>query len=504
MSNRFEQLWAAVLDETIASEELAELRALVAADPALARRARQDALLDGAMQELADNQRSLTAAVREALRARSADDAFGAAFRTRFGQSRSVHWRNRRRRLRSSRPVVGMLVVAVAAGLLIGLGVFAVRGAMAPITGSESYTRPAPMILSLAGRAYAGDNPSEQVLASGLPVPLDAEFTVDTASEMTLGWDDGSEFTLGPGRYRHGALGEGLVVLDVMEGTIECEVSPQIGQRRFAVYTPRSQVSVVGTQFSISVQLDQDLVVVSEGVVEVGRIADGSRVMLSAGQRVVVGENDPLAVIRSGQVRAHVLCVTDDVDDHREEQLLMRRLEQLGLSTQLAGDEVLKAPESIVPPPDLVILFKRASSSRLTDSPPVFTSTPVLVADPSMARWFGLANERLNGSLRHFDQFMEVVGQHPVTAGLSDVVAVQVRDWRLGWIDATPGVEVLATVPGQPSRALVAVTTHASGARRVFLPFILTGGEDQVSAGRALTEAGWRLFDNAVLWLLEH
>ncbi|MBD3649701.1 MAG: LamG domain-containing protein, partial [Alcanivorax sp.] len=93
---------------------------------------------------------------------------------------------------------------------------------------------------------------------------------------------------------------------------------------------------------------------------------------------------------------------------------------------------------------------------------------------------------------------------HPMAAGLSGTVAVYSESGKFGFSKPGGEVDVIATLPGDPSTALVyGYDTGAKGLdgepvlqRRAFF-FVFAGQESR------MTEDGWKLFNAALAWCLE-
>jgi len=77
--------------------------------------------------------------------------------------------------------------------------------------------------------------------------------------------------------------------LDLVAGTVDCEVEKQQPGQALVVATPQARVRVVGTQFRVITNGRLTRIEVGHGAVRVTRLADGATVYVSGGEFVDVG-----------------------------------------------------------------------------------------------------------------------------------------------------------------------------------------------------------------------
>ena len=83
-------------------------------------------------------------------------------------------------------------------------------------------------------------------------------------------------------------------------GTVVCRVTPQATGQPLQFVTPQAQVTVVGTQFTLSVTAQATRVEVAQGRVTMQRLADAASVEVAGGEYAVAAPGLPLASLPLG------------------------------------------------------------------------------------------------------------------------------------------------------------------------------------------------------------
>ncbi len=85
----------------------------------------------------------------------------------------------------------------------------------------------------------------------------------------------------------------GQKILELREGQISAEVTPQKTGRPFLISTPSSRLEVLGTELEVSASAQSTDLVVTHGRVAMIRSSDGAQVEVGAGQRATVDSGAP-------------------------------------------------------------------------------------------------------------------------------------------------------------------------------------------------------------------
>lgn len=133
------------------------------------------------------------------------------------------------------------------------------------------------------------------VIASGETLPAGTLETVGVASTALLRFDDGSLITL-HGDAELSFSSEHQKVLSLTRGTLSAEVRPQPAGRPMLIRTPSAVAEVVGTAFDLSTRSEDTLLKVSEGLVKLKRLADGSEIDVPANRSAVASLDAGLAL----------------------------------------------------------------------------------------------------------------------------------------------------------------------------------------------------------------
>lgn len=83
----------------------------------------------------------------------------------------------------------------------------------------------------------------------------------------------------------------------VASGSISAKVAPQSPRNPLTFFLPHAEVQVLGTELELLSLPEQSDVAVQEGKVQVTRISDGSKKLVSTGQFLPVTKSEPLSVV---------------------------------------------------------------------------------------------------------------------------------------------------------------------------------------------------------------
>ncbi|MBW2523181.1 MAG: FecR domain-containing protein [Deltaproteobacteria bacterium] len=173
----------------------------------------------------------------------------------------------------SRRPLLAAAAVVVAAAA----AVVVVPRLLA--SGPEGWTLEAGQLAADGAKVEPGD---------ALP---DGQDVTAEGAEARIRFSDDSRVTAIDGT-RFGIRGT-TPELDLSEGTLEIVATPRTDASPLRVHTAEAVVTVVGTRFSVSRAGTETNVSVSEGVVEVTRLADGQHKRLGVGEMLKVGAEVP-------------------------------------------------------------------------------------------------------------------------------------------------------------------------------------------------------------------
>jgi len=150
---------------------------------------------------------------------------------------------------------------------------------------SFTAARPEPVLTLIESTGtvawtHGGEIPAGAKLAAG---------TVETVGETSSAqfrFADGSLVTL-QGETELSFSGVGQKKLSLARGTLSAEVKPQPPGRPMLVRTSSAVAEVVGTAFDLSARAEDTFLKVDEGLVKLMRLADGSRIDVSAQRSAV-------------------------------------------------------------------------------------------------------------------------------------------------------------------------------------------------------------------------
>jgi hypothetical protein len=274
--------------------------------------------------------------------------------------------------------------------------------------------------------------------------------------------------------------------------------------------SPHAVVTGAGT-LRMYVSTGTTRVEVREGSAHVSALGVQRGTDVAAGQYAFVRADDLTPPRAQSTVREALLLIGPD--DTKEEPAppgglrisedrLKNRLERLGFHVEI--HEASALPQERAREADLLVMSSSVSSNSLeawyADLP-----VPMMVLESTGWEQLGLSGSRWRRDVGVTRPVVEVTIEnpaHPMAGGLSGAVKVLTTPQNLRWAAPPPGATHIANYPGNPDRPAVifgyergaATIDGPAPARRVGL-FL---GNGRVI--RALTDAGWRLFDAAATW----
>jgi hypothetical protein len=387
--------------------------------------------------------------------------------------------------------------------------------------GESGARRPVPPAVArverVTGTAFLLDNARKAPAQPGVGVGFGMGLvTVGRDSRAVLAFPDGTSFELGGNTAlvqisdsdRPGDRGKEAFLA---RGRLGAEVTPQPVGRPMLITTPQAEAAVVGTRFALTVEGRSTRLDVERGAVEIGRLSGGTPVTVRAAQFALVTEATDPTVLSTA--RGAALLVVGSLMLTPGDDRIKKRLETLGFDVQVRG---VGAPD----PEELrrcrVVLLSSSIFSLNLNTQYRDVPVPVVVWEPSLFDDLGMTGPEEHGGsgvLPSTGQLLIHDPASPLAAGLSGTVQViaaspdgPVRARRLEMSFGSPGPQArwVASWPGRPDRAVVFAYERgapmpglqAAPARRVGL-FLYDRTPPQ------LTDAGWALFDAALLWAAE-
>jgi hypothetical protein len=373
---------------------------------------------------------------------------------------------------------------------------------------------PVARIERVSGTAFILDNARRIEAKQGTAVQLGGGImTVGRDSRVAISFPDRTTFELGGNTAvvqiadgdAGGARGKEAFLA---RGRLTADVVPQPAGRPMLITTPQAEATVVGTRFSLAVDGRATRLDVEHGLIELCRLSGGDPVVVHTAEYALVNEgNDPAVIARS---RGSALLVVGSLVLTPSDDRIEKRLETLGFEVTLRGSG----------PPDpeelrrtKVVLLSSSIFSLDVNAEYRDVAAPIVVWEPSLFDDLGMTVAEENGGCGVMasngdGQIREP--SSPLAAGLTGLVQLvsPLREHggsmrRIWTTFGTPGpsAQTVASWPGHPERALVFAYDRGSAmpglgaapARRVGL-FLYDRMPPQ------LTEAGWAMFDAAVVW----
>jgi hypothetical protein len=312
-----------------------------------------------------------------------------------------------------------------------------------------------------------------------------------------------------------GPAGAGKAAL-LVRGRLRANVAPQPPGSPAVITTPHAEATVLGTRFTLAVEARATRLDVQEGKLRLRKLGGGDPVTVGGAEYALVGEGLDLAPV--AKPRGTALLVVGYSSLTSADERVKRRLERLGLEVRVT----LAGP----PPPDdlrdaaVVVISSTASADTLGIGYREL-AVPLVLWEPNLYDELGMTGPERGADLGVATGTGELVIKdpaHALAAGLGgSVAAVALPPPPAGeagpprrqpdrWMSyGQPGAhaQVVATWPGRPTRAVI--FGYERGAPMVGLPAPArrVGLYLHNRSPNLLTEAGWRLFDAAIVWALD-
>ncbi|MGP4039701.1 pectate lyase [Gracilibacillus sp. D59] len=187
---------------------------------------------------------------------------------------------------------------------------------------------------------------------------------------------------------------------------------------------------------------------------------------------------------------------------NRADEMTMNHFESLGFSITFKEDKEVIGEDAASY--DLVFVGESSSSSNIGNKF-IDSSVPVVYAEP-----FALDDVQLTestsgsfGSYEDQDSINIKASEHPLAAGLSGTVKVYNKAGKINY--ATPGEEAITIATAADDDSKATIFAYEKGANNVngdpvparqVATFLFAGQEEY------MTEAGWKLLDQSVMWAL--
>ena len=191
--------------------------------------------------------------------------AFGDMARSRFGERAASH--PAASKPARSVPLTWLALAASIALLAAGAWFFIARQPATVLTLVET----TGSVMSSDGTALRAGEKLKAGTLEAVGEATTAQFRFADGTSITL--QGGTELTFSD---------DGQKILTLSRGTLSAQVKPQPAGRPMLVRTPSAVAEVVGTTFDLTARSEDTLLKVSEGLVKLKRLADGSQVEVPA------------------------------------------------------------------------------------------------------------------------------------------------------------------------------------------------------------------------------
>lgn len=240
-------------------------------------------LEDDAASRLATRVRDDPAVARRVLMAARFETDLGRAVHAR-GERRALGFGSgRQRSLTSTHPAAGRgaWALAVAALLLVAVGIIALRQGLAPTTGPVLAT-----VIAVEGPAQLRTGTRTEPVTVGASLTAHHQVVVDGGGRVQVGIEDGSTFTLLPGAHFAPVTSVDAARFYLATGRLEAAVTPHRHHHPMIIGTPHAEATVMGTRFTLDVSSQRtDLTVLTGQVRFDDRVSRERAVVIPGMQR---------------------------------------------------------------------------------------------------------------------------------------------------------------------------------------------------------------------------
>jgi ferric-dicitrate binding protein FerR (iron transport regulator) len=528
--SHLDDLWSRWSTEGLPPPEERELALAIATDKALRDEILRDQHIEGALLAFGRGAHDADAFVGRFVQRLAAEDdgpRFAAAVERRVRVELAPPVRRRRRSLLAW---MGVLIPVAALAIVL---VARKQPGPDPLTVASGQRRqPEPMSATESGHGVrpTADLPVARVerltgaavmLADGRKTPLhpgdpvamgQGVMTTGADSRATIAFPDRTSIQLvGDTLLDHISEAHGKMAF-LSRGRLRAEVSPQAAGSPLVLSTPHAEVTVVGTRFTLAVADSSTRLDVEEGRVKVAPDSGGQPTLVSAGQSMVSVAGASAPALSGG--RGTALLVTPRATLDLADRRIQARLQSLGFEVVIDPSAEPRIADGRKPV--VVVISSTVNSYEVSTvyrdlKIPIVTWESWLYPDLGMtAPLAHLAGQA--GVVAPGGELVVETSDHPLAAGLNGQVQVLAgvppksdinTERRLQMAFGLPGpaATVIATAPGARARPVVFAYERgapmpglaAAPARRV--GFFLWDDNSPL-----LTDAGWKLFDAAVLW----
>ncbi len=174
-----------------------------------------------------------------------------------------------------------------------------------------------------------------------------------------------------------------------------------------------------------------------------------------------------------------------------------KRLQMLGYNVHIIEDDTVSAENLLGN--DLVFISSSIVPTRIRNDLSQ-VQIPIVVCEPQIYDDLNMCGSRINTDWGREDlNAIEIVNvAHPAAGGLAGTPQVYRAKDRVGWAVPQNSADIIATVPGDPTRAVLFVYEKGDELIDITAPAPRVALYFQDDAGELATLEGWVLFDAAI------
>ncbi len=491
---RVDELWTRFLsEEALSSSEQRDLAGGLDGDGR--ERLRDDARIDGLLYALSfpdDQREGFVTHFRDRLEADRDRERFVAGIEPRIRAQKA----DRMRRNRMVWLAAAAVVVVGSLGVIRGRRQMPVAEAPAGRLADSQIPRLAPprlapvaVLARIEGRVLVIDGQRRAPMEPGSTVEGRGLATIGPRSEAEVRYPDGTTLT-----FTSEAVVTTFEAARVVMPTGRVRAQ---GTRRLAFASPHADVTAVGARFTMAVNVTETRVRVEEGTVSLQR--RGQRLEMKAGQEATAVEGRPMALTTGPRVAT--LLVGGAGPDATEE-LMRARLERMGFDVRVRVSGPPFDPE--IRSSALLVITSSVLNPGIEET---FRHLPI----PILVWASNLYDELAMTNRSPEDQGSKVITSrlvinapsHPLAAGLGGEVRVSAGKHHVRWGSPSPFAHWVATVPDEPTRAMVFGYDRGVPMIGMDAPARRTGLFISSWVIPDLSAAGWQLVEAAIRWTAE-
>jgi len=195
---------------------------------------------------------------------------------------------------------------------------------------------------------------------------------------------------------------------------------------------------------------------------------------------------------------AEVLFVVGNTNLNGGDAAIRNRLINKGFNVTLVDAQWADAGDANGK--DLIVISSTVLSSDLGDTYR-HTAIPTLVLEPWLYDDMEMTGANSFGT--HHTSQAVIVGNHPLTCGLSGTVNIFTSSQEAGYGTPNNAGNDFAYIPGSPNKCLIIGWETGEMMNGIVAPARRVGFFLRDNGATHLTSNGWKLFDNAVYWSLD-